>query len=94
MNDNTMEYHAGFKVRASGKKPRIPVKCRQRNRFIPVFLAGVAVLSVISLGRYVLYNNTHSETSEKFPLRQAHRSFTAAFFKVAAQEFKRSVPEL
>ena len=28
---------------------RIPVKCRQRNRFIPVFLAGTALLSAASL---------------------------------------------
>ena len=32
-----------------GRPKRIPVKCRQRNRFIPVFLVGVAVLSVASL---------------------------------------------
>ena len=31
------------------KAARIPVKCRQRNRFIPGFLAGTAVLTVISL---------------------------------------------
>lgn len=31
------------------KTSRIPVKCRQRNRFIPVFLITVAVLSVLSL---------------------------------------------
>ena len=31
------------------RKSRIPVKCRQRNRFIPGFLIGVAVLSVLSL---------------------------------------------
>ena len=31
------------------EKGRIPVKCRQRNRFIPGFLAGAAVLSVLSL---------------------------------------------
>ena len=28
---------------------RIPVKCRQRNRFIPAFLIGVAVISLVSL---------------------------------------------
>ena len=33
----------------SKKKSRIPVKCRQRNRFIPAFLAGVVILSVLSL---------------------------------------------
>ena len=31
------------------RRRRIPVKCRQRNRFIPCFLAGAAVLSVLSL---------------------------------------------
>lgn len=31
------------------KKGRIPVKCRQRNKMIPIFMAGVAVLSVLSL---------------------------------------------
>lgn len=50
MNTNTMEYPAASKARpVSGKKPPIPVKCRQRNRFIPVFLIGVAVLSVLSI---------------------------------------------
>ena len=49
--DLTREYplaRSQAKKRERGKS-RIPVKCRQRNRFIPVFLAGVAVLSVISL---------------------------------------------
>lgn len=32
-----------------GRPKRIPVKCRQRNRLIPVFLIGVAVLSLASL---------------------------------------------
>ena len=50
MNTNTMEYPVAYKARpVSGKKPPIPVKCRQRNRFIPVFLIGVAVLSVLSI---------------------------------------------
>ena len=50
MNTNTMEYPVASKARpVSGKKPPIPVKCRQRNRFIPVFLIGVAVLSVLSI---------------------------------------------
>ncbi len=31
------------------KPKRIPVKCKQTNRFIPVFLIGVVVLSVLSL---------------------------------------------
>ena len=36
--------------REKPKRPkRIPVKCRQRNRLIPVFLIGVAALSLASL---------------------------------------------
>lgn len=31
------------------KNARIPVKCRQRNRFIPAFLVGAAALSLLSL---------------------------------------------
>ena len=31
------------------KKKRIPVKCRQRNEMIPIFMVGVAILSVLSL---------------------------------------------
>lgn len=31
------------------QKPRISVKCRQRNRFIPAFLIGVVLLSILSL---------------------------------------------
>ena len=50
MNTNTMEYPVASKARpVSGKKQPIPVKCRQRNCFIPVFLIGVAVLSVLSI---------------------------------------------
>ena len=39
----------GGREKSAEKTERIPVKCRQRNRFIPGFLAGVAVLTVISL---------------------------------------------
>ena len=47
MNANTIEYPATAKARTvPNKKPPIPVKCRQRNRFIPAFLIGVVVLSV------------------------------------------------
>lgn len=50
MNTNTMEYPVASKARpVSEKKQPISVKCRQRNRFIPVFLIGVAVLSVLSI---------------------------------------------
>lgn len=31
------------------KKKSIPVKCRQRNKMIPIFMVGVAILSVLSL---------------------------------------------
>lgn len=49
--DLTQEYpisRSQAKKRVRGTSP-IPVKCRQRNRFIPGFLIGVAVLSVLSL---------------------------------------------
>ena len=49
--DLTQEYpmpRSRTEKRVRGKS-RIPVKCRQRNRFIPGFLTGVAVLSVLSL---------------------------------------------
>lgn len=50
MNTNTMEYPVASKARpVSEKKQPISVKCRKRNRFIPVFLIGVAVLSVLSI---------------------------------------------
>ncbi len=50
MNTNTMEHPVASKARpVSEKKQPISVKCRQRNRFIPVFLIGVAVLSVLSI---------------------------------------------
>ena len=50
MNVKAMEYSAETQTQTvSGKNPPIPVKCRQRNRFIPAFLIGVAVLSVLSL---------------------------------------------
>ena len=35
--------------RQGSRKSPIPVRCRQRNRFIPAFLLGVAALSVLSL---------------------------------------------
>lgn len=40
---------AGQKTVCMKKKGRIPVRCSQRNRFIPAFIAAVAVLSVLSL---------------------------------------------
>lgn len=50
MNANIMECPAAAKAQpVPAKKTPIPVKCRQRNRFIPIFLIGVVVLSVLSL---------------------------------------------
>lgn len=51
IDDNTilLKPQSGFMKETSKKKSRIPVKCRQRNRFIPAFLAGVVILSVLSL---------------------------------------------
>ena len=50
MNADTVNCAAGAAQRPVEKKrSKIPVKCRQRNRFIPMFLAGVAALSVLSL---------------------------------------------
>ncbi len=37
------------KQKKTGKAARIPVKCKQRNRFIPVFLIGTVALTVLSL---------------------------------------------
>ena len=51
MSANTMELYPGAQAAPIKEKKtgRIPVGCRQRNRFIPAFLAGVTVLSVLSL---------------------------------------------
>ena len=51
IDDNTilLKPQSGFMKETSKKKSRIPVKCCQRNRFIPAFLAGVVILSVLSL---------------------------------------------
>ena len=51
MNQELAECAAvmGGREKPAPKAARIPVKCRQRNRFIPGFLAGTAVLTVISL---------------------------------------------
>lgn len=39
----------GKSLQAGKQRTRIPVRCRQRNRFIPGFLAGVVLLTVLSL---------------------------------------------
>lgn len=50
MSQNTNECISLREERARREnRARIPVKCAQRNRFIPGFLIGVVVLSVISL---------------------------------------------
>lgn len=51
MNLNAKEPIVNFRRERNltKKRSRIPVKCQQRNRFIPGFLAGVALLSAVSL---------------------------------------------
>ena len=50
MNAEMVKYASGAAVRpARSERRKIPVKCRQRNRFIPIFLMGVAALSALSL---------------------------------------------
>ena len=49
MNAELIKCAAVKTQRAEKRTARIPVKCRQRNRFIPGFLIGVTVLSVLSL---------------------------------------------
>lgn len=50
MNADIVNYASGAAARpARNERTKIPVKCRRRNRFIPTFLAGTAVLSILSL---------------------------------------------
>ena len=50
MNAEMVKYASGAAVRPSrSERTKIPVKCRQRNQFIPAFLVGTAVLSILSL---------------------------------------------
>ena len=50
MNAEMVNYASGTAARpARSARTKIPVKCRQRNRFIPAFLVGTAVLSILSL---------------------------------------------
>ena len=50
MNAEMVNYASGTAARpARSERTKIPVKCRRRNRFIPAFLAGTAVLSILSL---------------------------------------------
>lgn len=49
-NAEMVKYTSGTAARpARSERTKIPVKCRRRNRFIPAFLAGTAVLSILSL---------------------------------------------
>lgn len=50
MNAEMVKYASGTAARpARSERTKITVKCRRRNRFIPAFLAGTAVLSILSL---------------------------------------------
>lgn len=50
MNAEMVNYASGTAARpARSERTKIPVKCRRRNRFIPAFLAGTAVLAILSL---------------------------------------------
>ena len=49
MNSNEITLNAEQKPVKMKKRARIPVKCKQRNPFIPAFLVTVAALSVLSL---------------------------------------------
>lgn len=49
LNSNEAAIRLGWRPAKIKRVARIPVKCRQRNRFIPIFLITVAVLSVLSL---------------------------------------------
>lgn len=50
MKADTLQFPMAVQSQCKMHKRRpIPVKCRQRNRFIPAFLIGVTVLSVLSL---------------------------------------------
>ena len=44
-----MRENVNSNIRLVENTSKIPVKCAQRNKFIPAFMIGVAVLSVISL---------------------------------------------
>ena len=51
MNVNSNEIALDIKVKPAKMKaaPKIPVKCKEKNHFIPAFLITVALLSVLSL---------------------------------------------
>lgn len=49
VKSNEMSFGREIKSAKERKVDRIPVKCEQRNRFIPVFMTGVVILSVVSL---------------------------------------------
>ncbi len=49
LNSNETAFEINLKPAVAKRTARIPVKCRQKNRFIPVFLGTVAVLTILSL---------------------------------------------
>ncbi|WP_343210319.1 PhnE/PtxC family ABC transporter permease [Anaerolentibacter hominis] len=49
LNSNDIALDIELKPAKARRAARIPVKCRQKNRFIPAFLITVAALSVVSL---------------------------------------------
>lgn len=49
IDSNELVLDARLKMVKGKQSGRIPVKCKQQNHFIPIFLISVAVLSVISL---------------------------------------------
>lgn len=48
-NANKSAFDLELKSAKAKRTSRIPVKCRKKNRFIPIFLISVAVLSILSL---------------------------------------------
>lgn len=49
LNSNETAFEINLKPAVAKRTARIPVKCKQKNRFIPVFLGTVAVLTILSL---------------------------------------------
>ncbi len=49
MSENMNKTILDFETVSKSGSGKIRVKCRQRNRFIPVFLAGTGILTVVSL---------------------------------------------
>ena len=49
LNSNEIVLDAKLKMAKPERMARIPIKCKQRNHFIPIFLISVTILSVLSL---------------------------------------------